>query len=243
MSERGLRSPAEVLNAAFAALNLDDWAGFAALFDPVSLRAFKSETLESYEDSAHDYHVDPEDLLDSEPEMPREAAEYQAARMNEVTSKAHQLKRDFLTVKSVEELRAMDPSRMFVLWLQACSPYRRAALEAENDPSWEVDSAWDPPVDGGTKETRGYRYSVIGFIADGPQIARVLYRDDLTIDKMFPDEYAELMSGKPDDEQELASQLHHNSHPRFATCRKQPDGSWRLVAERYLMLVSSLQRV
>jgi hypothetical protein len=238
-----LNSPADVLAAAFAALNLDDWAGFTDLCDPVSLRAFKTETLDHYSDDRDDYHVDADDLLETEPDMPREVAEYKAAKMNEVTSKAHWLKREFLVVESVDELRAMDPSRMFVLWLQACSPYRRAALEPEREEEpWESDSAWDPPVDDGKKETRGYRYSVLGCVPDGSEIAHVLYRDDNTIDKILPEEYAEFMGGKPADEQELARQLHHHSHPVFATCRKQPDGTWRLVAGRHLMLVSSLQR-
>ena len=70
-----------------------------------------------------------------------------------------------------------------------------------------------------------------------------IYRSDHTVEQIFPEEYAELMSGKPADEQELARQLHHRSHPRFATFRKQPDGEWRLVVDRNLMLVSSLQRV
>jgi hypothetical protein len=242
MSEVIVDSPSAVLAAAFSALNIDDWAGFTELCDPVSLRAFKRETLEFYVD-VDDHHVEPEDLLDSEPEMPPEVAEYQAARMNEVTSKDHCLKREFLTVKSAEELRAMDASRMFVLWLQACSPWRRAALEAGTDESWELGSAWDPPVDDGKKETRGYRYSVLGCVLDGPAIAHVLYRDEHTVDKIFPEEYAESMGTRPADEQELARQLHHGSSPRFATCRRQPDGTWRLIADRYLMLVSSLERV
>jgi hypothetical protein len=237
-----VNNPAEVLDAALAALNFDDWAGFTALCDPVSLRAFKSETLEHYADDRDDYHVEVEDLLESEPEMPREAAEYKAARMNEITSKAHRLKREFLTVKSVDELPEMDASRMFVLWLQARSPYRRAELEAESEEPWESDSAWDPPVDDGKKATRGFRYSVIGCVPDGEEIAHVLYRSDHTIDKIFPEEYAELMSGRPADEQELARQLHHHSSPRFATCRRQPDGNWRLVVDRFMTLVSSLQR-
>lgn len=238
-----MKNPADVLDAAFAALNLDDWAGFTELCDPVSLRAFKRETLDHYAYDVDDLHVEAEDLLDTEPEMPREAAEYQAARMNEVTSKAHRLKREFLVVESVDELREMDESRMFVLWLQACSPYRRAALEAETEEPWESDAAWDPPVDDGKKGTRAFRYSVIGCIADGGEIAHVLYRSDYTVEKIFPEEYAALMSGKPADEQELARQLHHRSHPRFATCRKQTDGTWRLVVDRNLMLVSSLQRL
>ena len=243
MSKGNVNNPAAVLDAAFDALNLDDWAGFVELCDPVSLRAFKSETLDDYAEDRDEYHVEAEDLLDHEPEMPREAAEYKAARMNEVTSRAHRLKRDFLTVKSVDELREMDASRMFVLWLQARSPYRRAELEAESEEPWESNAAWEPPVDDGKKPTRGFRYSVIGCVSDGEDVAHVLYRSDHSIDRIFPEEYAEMMSGRPTDEQELARQLHHHSFPHFATCRRQPDGTWRLVADRFLTLVSSLQRV
>ena len=243
MSDENVNSPAEVLDAAIAALNLDDWAGFAALFDPVSLRAFKTETLDSYADELEDYHVEADDLLESEPDMPRDAAEYQAAQINEITSKGHRLKREFLTVESVDELQAMDPSRMFVLWLQARSPFRRLALEPDDEEPWETDSAWDPPHDDGKKPTRAYRYSAIGCVIDGPDIAHVLYRDDHTIDLVLPEEYAEVMRRKPEDEQELARQLHHHSHPQFATCRRQPDGTWLLVADRFMALVSSLQRV
>lgn len=238
-----MNNPADVLAAAFAALNLDDWVGFTELCDPVSLRAFKSETLDHYSYDLADYHVEADDLLETEPDMPREAAEYQAARMNEVTSMAHRLKREFLIVESVDELREMDASRMFVLWLQACSPYRRAALEPDSEEPWESDAAWDPPVDDGKKATRGFRYSVVGCVTEGDEIAHVLYRNDHSVEKIFPEAYAELMSGRPTDEQELARQLHHHSHPQFATCRRQADGLWRLIVDRDLMLVSSLQRV
>ena len=238
------KDPADVLNAAFAALNLDDWAGFAELFDPVSLRAFKSDMLASYDDDVEEYHIDADDLLEFEPDMPREAAEYKAARMNEVTSKAHRLKREFLIVESVDELRAMDPARMFVLSLQACSPHRQAEHEppVELEP-WEEASDWDESYDDGKKATRAYRYSVVGCIYDGPEIAHVLYRHDLTADKIFPEEYAEVMSEKPEDEQLLCQQLHHKADLNLMTCRRQRDGSWRLIATQTLFLVSSLQRV
>src|SRR5689334_886713 len=160
-TESPSKTPSEVLTAAFEALNLDDWAGFAALFDPVSLRAFKSEILESYLDEKEIFNFEAEDILESNPDMPREAAEYEASKMNHVTSKAHRLKRDFLTVKSVDELLDMDPSRMFVLHLQALSPYRRAALEPMDEEPWETESDWEPPVDDGKKVTRGYCYSVV----------------------------------------------------------------------------------
>ena len=238
-----MNTPTEVLDAAFAALNLDDWAGFTDLCDPVSLRAFKTETLEFHSDEGDSYHIDVDDLLDSEPDMPREVAEYQVAKMNRYADPAHKLNQEFLTVSSVEEVRRMDPAKLFVLWLQARSPYRRLELERDDEQPWETGAAWDPPIDDGVKETRGYRYSVIGSVPDGPDIAHVLYRTEHGIEKIFVEEYAEWLAQRPADEQELAHELRHHASPQFATCRRQSDGSWRLVAQRYLMLVSSLQRV
>jgi hypothetical protein len=236
-------SPADLLAAAFAALNLDDWAGFAALCDDVSLRAFKRETLEHYSVDHLFPPVDPEDLLESEPDMPLAAAEYKAAQMNEITSSAHRLKREFLTVKTVDELKELDPSRLFILWLQAHSPYRRAELEEENEEPWEIEAGWEPPVDDGKRATRGYRYSVIGSVEDGPDIAHVLYRNDHTPDKIFPDEYPEWLADRPEDEQELIRQRHHHSYPLFVSCRRQPDNTWRLIADWHFIIVSSLERV
>jgi hypothetical protein len=163
--------------------------------------------------------------------------------MNRVTSKAHRLKRDFLTVKSVDELLDMDPSRMFVLHIQALSPYRRAELEPIDEEPWEAEADWEPPVNDGKKMTRGYRYTVVGHIDDGPNIAHVMYRDESTPDKIFPEEYAEHLGTRPADEQELTRELHHHPHFQYATCRRQSDGTWRLIADRMMALVSLPQRV
>ena len=236
-----MKTPVEVLEAAFAALNIDDWSGFADLCDPVSLRAFKTETLDFHVDDDDRYEVEADDLIESEPDMPRAVAEYQAARMNQVMDPARKLSREFLTIKSVEEVWETDPAKLFVLWLQACSPCRRLEVEGLEEEPWEADAAWDPPVTDGRKATRGYRYSVIGSVTDGPDIAHVIYRTDHGVDKIFPKEYSEWIERKPADEQELARQLHHHSDLQFVTCRRQSDGSWRLIANRELRLISSRQ--
>ena len=84
-----MNTPVEVLEAAFAALNIDDWSGFTDLCDPVSLRAFKTQTLYFHCDEGDEpYRIDADSLLETDPEMPRAVAEYQAAKMNEITSPA-----------------------------------------------------------------------------------------------------------------------------------------------------------
>jgi hypothetical protein len=245
-----MKTPVDVLNAAFAALNFDDWAGFTALCDPVSLRAFKREIIHGYESDEllNALTVDADDLMETEPDMPREAAEYKAAQMNKIVSVEHRIKKDFVTLSTIDEIRALDPAKLFAHWLKMNSPYRRYEAEVQqgrwaDEESWEVESQWEQPDDGTTKETRGYRYSVIGAVMDGDEIAHVLYQSDHGLDKIFPEEYAEWMESIPQDEQELEKLLRHRMHPEFATCRRQPDGTWRLVAQQHFIVISSLRRV
>ncbi len=136
----------------------------------------------------------------------------------------------------------MDPGRLYVEWLRMRSPHRGVQFRKfREDESWEREAEWEEPVDPHEKHTRGYRYSVMGFIPDGEEIAHVFFRTEHGVDKIFLEEYAEGLDSLPDDEQKLAHQLHHRSRPEFATCRRQADGTWRLVADWTLNLVSTLE--
>src|SRR5689334_24254792 len=114
------------MTAAFAALNIDDLAGFIELCDPVSLRAFKREKIESYTVDLMDYEFNADDLMESEPDLPPAVAEYQAARMNTTMDPNERLNRDFPMLDGMEELHAIDPGRLFVEWLRMRSPHRVA---------------------------------------------------------------------------------------------------------------------
>lgn len=235
-----MNTPAELLAAVFAALNMDDWAGFTALCDEVSLRAFKRATAESYTVDLIDHEFDADDLMESEPDLPRAVAEYQAARMNQTVNPDDRLKRDFPMIDGLDALRAMDPGRLFVEWLRMHSPHRAAEFQKwPTEQSWETEAGWEAPANGRRKKTRGYRYSVLGSIPDGEQIAHVFFRTDHGVDKIFVEEYSEWLGNLPNDEQELARQLRHRSHPEFATCRRQADGTWRLVADWTLRFMST----
>ena len=238
-----MQSPDELVRAVFSAMNLSDWAGFAARFDDVSLRAFKHEKLEAY-DNPLDLDFDPDEYMEGHPGMTREGAEHQIAEMQRVMGTEHRLKRDFLVVNSVDELRDMDPGRLFALYVQAHAPHRRMELEPDDEEPWEAEAAWEPG-DANEKDvkTRAYRHSVIGHIIDGEDIAHVLYRDEHSIAKILPEEYGEWLNARPEDERVLATQLHHRSTPHFATCRRQSDGTWRMVADFSFMPVPTLEPV
>ncbi|MBA3341431.1 MAG: hypothetical protein H0W30_01030 [Gemmatimonadaceae bacterium] len=68
-----MKTPAETVKAAFDALNIEDWAGLMAACDPVSLRAFKRETVEDLSEEKH-YDITVDDLREIDPDMPREVA-------------------------------------------------------------------------------------------------------------------------------------------------------------------------
>ena len=70
----------------------------------------------------------------------------------------------------------------------------------------------------------GYHYVPLGAVADGERIAHVLFRNALD----------------PDDAQTLARELWGRAHPHVATCRRQPDGTWRLVADHDFLHVASV---
>src|SRR5690242_4883983 len=112
-----MTNPVKVVDAAFQALNLEDWAGLADLCDPVSLRAFKREMLEEFcgssdrDESTHEIDVVEED----DPEI-RAAIEHDLAILRESWDPAERVRREFASVDSVDELREMEPGKMFARW-------------------------------------------------------------------------------------------------------------------------------
>jgi hypothetical protein len=236
-----MKTPEDVVRAVFDAMNLSDWAGMAALFDEVSLRAFKHEQLDDY-DHPLEFELELDEYMESHPGITELEAKERIARLEHITSVAHRLNRDFLVIKSVDELREMDAGRVFALYVQANAPHRRMELEPDDGQPWEKEAEWEPANGNeNRKQTRAYRHSVIGHILDGENIAHVLYRDEHTVAKIFPEEYGEWLNGRPEDERLLAAELHHRSTPHFATCRRQADGTWRMIAEYHFMPVPTLE--
>ncbi|MGI9043556.1 MAG: hypothetical protein ACR2GK_05465 [Gemmatimonadaceae bacterium] len=234
-----MRSPVEVVNAVFAALNSADWAGLAELCDPVSLRAFKREILDEFPDTGEGLSLDIESLMEAEPDLPREVAEYQLAQMNKYMDPGYRLESQLHAVSSVEQLRGMDPGRVFARWLQARSPENFRQNKREAGEQWELPE----PQDQSRKATRAYRYTALGSVLDSSEVAYVVYRKSAEVTDIYPglmDDWAAL---RPADEVELARVTHFLHTPRVATCRKQADGTWRIVADSSLLLTGTLQVV
>jgi hypothetical protein len=235
-----VKTPLEVVNAAFDALNVEDWAGFAGFCDPVSLRAFKREILEEFgEYSGHwaGGEVDEEFEEDEDPEL-QAAIDHDLALMDEWFGPAHRVRSEFESIETVDELREMDPGRAFARWLQAKSrnPYR-------SDEPGEGEEWRRAGNSGSRKTTRAYQYFAVGSVLDSPDIAYVIYRNANSPNDIYPGVMDGWEQSVPADEAELARLTHYLQRPQVVTCRKQADGSWRLLAGRSLSLVGTLEVV
>jgi hypothetical protein len=156
-----MRTPEKVVDAAFEALNLEDWARLADLCDPVSLRAFKREMLEDFCGSGdRDESTSEVDVVEEENPEIRAAIEHDIAILREWwSSPANRVSNEFASVETVDELREMDPGKMFARWLQA----RKPALEGDRDrdpgEDWKRQKAR-----ASEKTTRAFLHTTLGSV-------------------------------------------------------------------------------
>jgi hypothetical protein len=213
------RTPEAVVSAAFVAMNTEDWHGVAALCDPQGLRIFKNRTLNIL------------DMLNSDCDSPGDLPDIASANSYDHDSdfQSH-LRLEVAGVSSIDEVRAMDPGKLFTRWVQAKSFRPR---NGDHD-------AADEPVKG-EKTVWSYTYLVLGSVRDGDGIAHVVIgsprADSVTVD--HTDDGVQL---SPDLEEYLTA-LNHWGEPLFITCCLQPDGSWRMIPRRNLFLFDSITSV
>lgn len=213
------------MRAAIEIVNRADWHAAAGLCDPVSLVRFRRQLLEQLEPDATRFELTVEEYLRLSPDMPRAVAEYYVAQHRARTDPGQRLREELPEISDLDSLRSMSPEAVFASWLDGRSPRRqieRLAAESRITPNratlpTEVANAMFP-------------YIVIGAVADGQGVAHVLYRLDVTIGNPTNGEAEAWLARLPADERELAQDLSGREHPRVITCRKQTDGSWRLLA-------------
>jgi hypothetical protein len=229
-TEVRVKHPVEVISDSIAALNKEDWQAFTDLCDPVSVRRFKRQLVEQFTEVGPRNSWTAEDFLSAFPDMPRSVAEYRAAEVERQRHPEERLKLEIRNVDSVEELKSLEPSEVLIRWLQTRSPHEFWAEVAE---SWKEkgENSW------GCGESLS-RYTILGSVRDGPEISHVVFRhdwaDSVTIDQ--PEDWDTTI---PSDERALSRLLEERS-PHAVTCRKQGDGSWRIVADRNLFFLEML---
>ncbi len=221
--------PVALFNLAQSHLNREDWLGAARLCDPVSLRAFKREMLQSLAPSVPHPVLTPEEYMKLQPDLPREVAEYQANEHARLTDPARRLRDELPGITSPEQLRSMEPAEIFAAWLEGRSPRAQIARLVEQG---HVTAEVGATIAAHHMPPR--RYVALGAVPDGEHLAHVVFRD---ASEPWLDIAAQ-MDELPQDERALSRQLRPHSFARLAPCLRQPDGTWRLVADHRFMGVT-----
>lgn len=219
-----MRTPVDVVTAAFAAINLEDWHTFIGLCDPLSLAVFKRQTVRYL------------GMLDDELEHSDDPLGLEGDDSSSYSVEPEFLVRhEIAGARSVDDIREMDPGRVFVRWIQARSFYRDRDLEDGRGPEKDEPDR--------KRNVVGYRYAVLGSVPVHPSFAYVLAcstdgspgTDFLAGNEHFKE--------WPDDERRYFCDMCQRSDPLVVECRRIEDGSWRIVARRSFFVMDSLEAV
>jgi hypothetical protein len=218
--------PLELFRQAAEALQQEHWGDVARLCDPASLERFRNEQVRMLAPARPLPALTVEQLMRHDPQMPREAAEYQVASARRHTDAATRLEREFPGIEGLEQLRAMEPAELFAVWLQGQSPGHQARMAIRD--SRVPETHWQEIL--ATADRTRESLVALGVVPDGDRVAHVVYRREFhaSPDETDPDDvWIEELSPA---EQELARDMAGRDFPQVATCRRQPDGDWRLLA-------------
>ena len=231
--------PLAVFRAAVEALKNGRWQALAGMCDPASLQSFKRQVLEGYTPIQPQRVMTVEEYLRHSPETPRVVAEYYVAQYAKQFDPAPRLKREFPRVDGVEALRALSPAEVFARWLEGRSVGHQLSLQAEEG---VMPASAVPEIMASMLEL--YDFEALGAVPDGDRVAHVVYRrafharetatgDDDT-------EYRRWMERLSAEERELSRDLGEHGDAMIAATRRQPDGSWRLLADYDFLHVGSV---
>lgn len=217
-----MSAPLDVVRAVVDALNQEDWVAAARLCDPASLSVFKRQLLARVDPAREMVQImTVEQAMRAYPDMPREAAEYQIAMSRRHFNAQSILGDEVPGVTSVEELQNMTPEQVFAIHLSAntlAHQLERARRHGHIPPEVEVQVR--------TVELPKASYLLLGSVEDGERVAHVVYRRE------WPqaDEGAdEAMADLTPAERQFGLDA-RRGNAEITTCRRQPDGTWRVIA-------------
>lgn len=207
-----MRNPEELLAAVFAALNTEDWHTLTTLCDPLGLTIFKRHTLRLLSRYAEDCDT---------------GDEFSDGFGNEEVHLVDILRFEVAGVESFREIEEMDAGRVFVRWLQArifknrIEPWRQGSEESAH------------------RTVRSYKYSVLGSVADGEEFVHVIYRQTIDLSEWHPEIYDNGWKERSDEERAFVESMHQRGDPSVVVCRRQSDGSWKMIPKRTFWLFDS----
>jgi hypothetical protein len=129
-------------------------------------------------------------------------------------------------------LRVMDPARVFARWIQARF-HRQQRMPEPRTESWRGE---DTPS---SRTALECSFVVLGWLNDGADLAHVLYRNDRNIPGSPATAGAQHKS-EAEQEEELKRIMCVRTFPFTVLCRRQQNGSGKLIASRELYFLPSV---
>lgn len=232
-------TPVAAFNAIVAAFLAEDWERVADLVDPESLVVFHHQVVSGY---AVDLSMTEDDVQHLMTEFPPEVAAYFREQHDRVADPATRLALELPAVGSLEELRALTPRQLFVRWLESNTMQahlqRARKLAPLADPA-VLEETWE-----GYQALAGRReYTVLGVVCDEPDLAHVVYRVEYRSPDgepsrrvlVFPGDQRAGLTAEESARLERVRQYYDavgaRMRPSTTAVRRQPDGTWRLLAD------------
>lgn len=205
-----MENPRKLVATAFELANARDYNALAALCDPLSLRSFKAEMLEE-----HDYEALAATPVD--PDAPRiELTDEQYADYCKYVEPVRQFQLEFPRLEAIGDLRNLEPLEAFAVWMDGKAHHGLREEETRAD-------AWKDLTEHPEQE-------IIGCVFGTPDIAYVLHYNKTSAAGYEP--YQVWLSETCAEHQDFMEAMHHRGHPSIVTCRRQTDGTWRVIASR-----------
>jgi hypothetical protein len=224
-----MHDPVSVFEKALACLQADDFAGAAACCDPVSLRAFQRQMVSQYVPEEPIRPLTIEDMLRAAPDMPRDVAEYHVRQRQEWDEQRKDVSRELPGISDGAALRAASGEAVFAAYLLGKS---YAFLLRQHVQSGELTESELAASQGLNSHRLAQR--VIGTIAISERLSYLFYvtdgRDLPVSDDAWVQHELARIAALPADERDLLEEMKGNHSPQSVLCRRQPDGSWRLIA-------------
>ena len=220
-----MQTPRQLVSAAFNAMRARDYDELASMCDPLSLKSFRQEFLDEYCPIISD-------VVDHSPHPEIELTDEQYIELMELLDPIKRLKEEFGPATTIDGLVAMEPVRLFAAWLYAHSAERFSGKRLQRPWQSETDRTSEDFDQNGTTEPR---HEIIGCVFDTPEIAHVVYRLRLSAIEAIPDAYRGWFDSAAPAYRDFMTAMHHRGDPSLVTCRRQGDGSWRLIAKKHFM--------
>jgi hypothetical protein len=134
---------------------------------------------------------------------------------------------EFPLLSTVEDLKKLEPVTAFSVWMQGKSRHHPGECDADAEP-WKATH----------NEISWPEYEIVGCVFGTPGVSYVLYRNRSS--PATYDGYQSWFASTRKEHREFMEAMGHRGDPSIVTCRRQLDGSWRLIANRGFLVFGGL---